>query len=375
MSRRLGYVVAAAAALLLALLGYAATRDLQPVPDSPSLRVFRGAVHVHTNASHDGKQSLERVVHDTHAAGLEFVVITEHNTQRAGAEYADNGVLVVNAVELSRPDGHSLAFELSPEQVAQAKDADAVTLRRMSPLLVAAHPDSRKHPMRDEALLGHHAAEVLSTSSDFYALGARAPWLLAYPLNPALALAALYPERSAGIERFDAMAQSEAGRALRLACGVDDHGWIGAPARLTSYVTYLPTFIPMRSAADDARALAAHLAAGESYCALGLLGDASPLSFTVRGLTGVATFGATVAVPAVLKARFAGPLPPGHTFYVYVDGALKLRSTDAAIELALSEPGRYRLEVGRDVPTLFGARHVRWIYGNPVTVTPSVAVR
>jgi hypothetical protein len=344
-------------------------------PEHKEQRVVRGAMHVHTSASHDGHQSLADIARGAKAAGLDFVVVTDHNQTFSEPFYAPEGVLVVPAVELSLQEGHVLALGMSEAAVDKARaNLDALSLldvRREARLMIAAHPDSSKHPIADGLLESFFGYELLSSSSDFYALlrSRRAPWLLSYPFNKTLALSAMYPSRARGIERYDRLS----GGPL-IACGSDDHGRIGAPERLQTYVTYLPTFIPERDARSDANAIITHLLARESYCALGLYGDASPLSVTIRSAEGIATMGSSVAAPAILRARWNGTVPDGHRMYLLRDGEVLDSTTSTGIDRTLVLPGRYRIELGRDVPKFFfGTRHLRWIYSNPIIVGPSAA--
>src|SRR3989338_7790784 len=55
-------------------------RDAKP-------NLFRGAFHVHTEYSHDSKASLELVIKTARKAGLDFVVVTDHNNLNAASAY------------------------------------------------------------------------------------------------------------------------------------------------------------------------------------------------------------------------------------------------------------------------------------------------
>ena len=363
-----GVLIAAAAARFSAI-------DIGVTPEHNEQRVVRGVMHAHTDLSHDGKQSLTELTRDAKRAGLDFVVVSDHNATLPAPLYSAEGVLVVPATELSMSMGHVLALGMGEAAVSGAKakleDLALADVRRESALVIAAHPDSKKHGIEDAVLPLFSGYELLSSSSDFYALlrSPRLLWLFGVPISARAAFSALYPARARGAARYDALP----GQPL-LTCGADDHGRIFAPERLLTYVTYLPTFIPERDAAADSKTLVDHLIARESYCALGLFGDASPLSVTVRGAGHFATIGATVSAPAILRVRWQGALPPGHKLYIYKDGESIEATGDAAIERELVQPGRYRIELGRDVPTFwFGTRHLRWIYTNPIVITPSAA--
>jgi len=311
-------------------------------------------MHVHSDKSHDGKRSLETIAKDAQAAGMDLVIVTDHSKSFGPSYYSPEGVLMVAATEMNENDGHVI---------------------HLGDLAIAAHPDSSKAPLSDAAVLATNGYELLSGSSDFYRTlkSLRAPWLLTYPMRADVALSTLYPERALGAERYDRLTQQSS---LRLTCGADDHGRIGSIDRLRTYVTYFPTFIPMRQAEEDARAVQHHLALGETYCALGLYGDASPLSITVSSDSSpIASTGGEHRLPVTLKVRWVGLLPEGHRFYVLKDGKVFKESPEPRLDVQLREPGVYRVELGRDVSTLFGHRHVRWIYANPIFVRAGLAAR
>lgn len=341
--------------------------------DQPSLRTFRGAVHVHSSASHDAQQSAETIAHDAHEAGLDFVVLTDHDQKNGEPRYIEN-VLIVPEVERSLERGHVLALggNAPAEDVRKSRDPWAL-LDDTHSFLVGAHPDSLKNPLTDEQLAHVSGYELLSASSDFYA-EARSPavfFIAAFPFRPLTAFAQLYPDRARGDARFDRLSKT---RELALFCGTDDHGWSQQPARLQTYETYVPAFFPEHDARRDADLLRAALARGESACVLGIFGDASPLSVTVKSAAGVATFGAHVSLPASLVVKWNGEKPQGHHYFVTKDGEPWYDSEGTEFNLILAEAGVYRLEVERTTPGFwFFNRHVRWIYGNPVWVAPGSA--
>jgi hypothetical protein len=75
---------------------------------------YRGDLHLHTVHS-DGRHETADVVDAAHAAGLDFVVSTEHNTNSANREWAAlhcDGLLVVAGEEVTTRHGHWLAVGL-----------------------------------------------------------------------------------------------------------------------------------------------------------------------------------------------------------------------------------------------------------------------
>jgi len=97
-----------ALAALGATLGWfallAAVRPL-PLSPPPATRELRGAWHVHTTRS-DGRGSPTDVARAARSAGLDFVVLTDHNPAELPTPAREEGVLLVPGQESSTPFGH-----------------------------------------------------------------------------------------------------------------------------------------------------------------------------------------------------------------------------------------------------------------------------
>lgn len=77
---------------------------------------YKGAIHIHTDYS-DGGGDMEEVVSSAGCAGLDFLVVSDHNTlapKKDGWEGWKEGVLVVVAAEITTNlRGHILALEVN----------------------------------------------------------------------------------------------------------------------------------------------------------------------------------------------------------------------------------------------------------------------
>src|SRR5215467_16168228 len=69
--------------------------------------VVTGAYHVHTRRS-DGSGTVDEVASEAAAAGLKFVILTDHGdaTRPPDPPLYRHGVLMVDAVEISTTAGH-----------------------------------------------------------------------------------------------------------------------------------------------------------------------------------------------------------------------------------------------------------------------------
>ena len=79
---------------------------------------YRGDLHLHTVHS-DGTYTPEELVAGADAAGLDFVVSSEHNTPTANSIWGDHArsdLLILNGEEITTRAGHYNAIGLEPEQ-------------------------------------------------------------------------------------------------------------------------------------------------------------------------------------------------------------------------------------------------------------------
>ncbi|GAA3579975.1 CehA/McbA family metallohydrolase [Amycolatopsis ultiminotia] len=112
---------------------------------------YRGDCHLHTVHS-DGKRTPEQLVADARAAGLDFIVSTDHNTQSAQlvwGDYATDDLLILNGEEVTTRSGHWPAIGLPAGTWIdwRYRAADARDFRRFvdqvhhaGGLVTAAHP-------------------------------------------------------------------------------------------------------------------------------------------------------------------------------------------------------------------------------------------
>jgi hypothetical protein len=127
-----------------------AARRLGTMPTA-SPPVARGSYHMHSRAS-DGTGTIEEMARAAAAAGLQFIVITDHGdgASPAPAPHYVGGVLCLQAVEISTTDGHYAALGLpTPPYPLAGEGRDvAEDVARLGGFGVAAHPDSARDTLR-----------------------------------------------------------------------------------------------------------------------------------------------------------------------------------------------------------------------------------
>jgi hypothetical protein len=365
--------VAAVLALRVALWRPLAVRGA--TPDDGFTRV-RGVVHVHTTLS-DGGGSPEEVAAAAKAAGLGFVVITDHNNVDAKRfEGEHDGVLVLAGTEVSTTDGHVLGLGVRDPVFRFSGDArDALEdIRDLGGYAFAAHPLSPREDFRWTGwdLPGPWGMELVNGDSQWRAAGW--PRLIRtaalYGLNPRYAVLGSLTPPDDTLARWDALL---ARRDVAGLAGADAHSrLVVRKEQAVRFPSYESLFAlaqdhvvldrPLTGqAGPDGQAIVAALARGRCYVGLDALAPAGDFSFTAEVGGRRFTMGDTVTPEAGLKLRAGGRMPAGSRITIRRDGAVAGEG-EASVELAPPGPGVYRTEVrvpGWSTP---------WILSNPIYV-------
>ena len=364
--------------------------DAFPAPAAASSgTTVRGAFHVHSRRS-DGSGTVDEIAAAAAAAGLDFVILTDHGdaTTSRPPSYR-HGVLVIEGVEISTDGGHYVALGLPDAPYPLGGDPRGVVedVRRLEGFGVAAHPSSprpalawsdRSLPVdgiewlngdsqwRDDSLLG-----LLRAAGGYWF---RAPESLASLLAR--------PERA--LARWDALAATRpvvglgaADAHARLALGNADDGYGGGvDLRFPGYEETFRTFAirvelvrPLtRDAAADGAAVIGQVRAGRTYTAIDAL--AGPVRFAYAGRTADGR-----------RVRMGERAPPGQdlTLLVSVAGpadatirllrngrevAQEAGRTLAHVAAPANDRAAYRVEVV--LPAAPGRPPVPWVTSNPI---------
>jgi hypothetical protein len=350
------------------------------VAPTPGARPWlRGAFHVHTTRS-DGRGSLEEVAAAAKAAGLRFVVLTDHNDFAPREPAFVEGVLMIPALEISTAQGHLVALGLErplegvkPQGEAALAEA---AVRAAGGWSVLAHPVQTRNPWRHEEVARRAEGYELYSADTFFREAMRRPVSRLVPALGALwgrplhGVMMLVEPEPGPIERLLELEREKPRVAL---CAHDAHGLPPYGDVFQAMAMYLP---PGRGSSDvglpgDARAAAREvlerLSRGEALCAFRALGE--PEGFALEGLEA----GAREAhVGEVLTVR----LPPheGAEVRVQVWGAGRLRPDGVTVELV--EAGAVQVEAWMRAPgDLLGTRWRPWIVPSPLRVLPQRGAR
>jgi hypothetical protein len=322
--------------------------------------VVVGSFHLHSEMSHDSSTPLAAIVAAARVAGLDFVVLSDHNEQYAGPVVRE-GVVVLSSAELSTPFGHVIG--LGARSVLSRDDrrdpAPFARIRAGGGVPVVTHPADPKQPWSGP-WDGAAGLEIANFASSARRHGGRAfmglaPLLAAGPLNRRLALDQLYDRDGTSLALWDKNPDPAFGGF----CGVDAHGWLALPDNLGAWTIVLDGKLPEREADRPAWVLAA-LESGRFYCNAGLLGGPPGLTLEARHNDApVARAGDSVTVDRAdeLVARVAGA-QPGQSLVLFRNGLAVDRSERAELRVGDLSPGTYRIELWVTVPDLVWGSHI-----------------
>jgi hypothetical protein len=327
---------------------------------APTPGEIRGAWHVHTLRS-DGLGSLDEVVRAARDAGLQFVVIADHNVLTPSEAGYRDGVLVVEATEISSVFGHVVAVGIPAAPGEPAKGDPLGRTAQAGGLAVIAHPLHPRRPFTGWGTGPWRGFEVVSDDSFWYqALQARAMGrillgALALPFDSAQTVLWISRSPVEELARFDAevAAARAAGEPPRvLLCSADAHGYPSYRAAFEAFSMHLPIRLGGDAPADS-RAVLAALLDGRAFC-------------VYDGVAPAGRVRLEAAAGGALELSVETPRRAGRAFRLLRDGReveSRVLSADGPVRVPFCVsgcgPGTYRVE-----GTLDGRP---WIFTNPVT--------
>jgi hypothetical protein len=349
---------------------------LPPPPmalDGPSLPLqAAGAYHIHTSRS-DGTGSVDEIAAAAARAGLRFVIFTDHGdgTRAPDAPAYRDGVLCIDAVEISTDSGHVVALGLTgPAPYPLAGRARDVIddIHRLGGVAVVAHPDS---PREENRWRGQNVPfdgiEWLNADSEWRddspsrLAGAAVRSLI----RPAGAIASLFDRPARTFQRWDAAA---AARPVFGLAAVDVHALtvIEQPSYLAMFRTLSQVAMLDRplsgEAMADSRAVLTALTSGRSFSIVRALAEPAALEFHATRQDGTTSSGERLP-PADDATRFRAHLPnaPGARLVLMHNGQ-PVAARHGAIEHSTVVPGVYRVEA------MFPGAAVPWLVSNPIVL-------
>ncbi len=338
-----------------------------------------GNMHVHTLYS-DGAWTHRGVAEAAVRAGLDWVVVTDHNIWVKGpAGYYDNLLLLVGE-EIHDPRrvpqaNHLLVYGADCELATLASDPQSViyAARQAGGLTFLAHPvEYASRVAHEEALgwvdwdvTGYTGIEVWNYMSEFKT---RIPTLLHALLYAYWPTAGIRGPFKAALQLWDRLLA--AGQPAVGIGGADAHGnaySLGPLRRVVFPYDYLFRAVnthilaqgPLSGTVADGQAIIFEaLRAGRAWVGCDILGSTCGFTFEARSGVERATIGGEIHRAGAVTFEVSLPFPG--TIQLAGNGRVVARASGRALKFLSTEPGFYRVQVYR------GGRG--WIFSNPIFV-------
>jgi hypothetical protein len=360
--------------LLVAVGAFAISALSAGYPNAPRAArprsVVLGAYHVHSAAS-DGSGTAEEIADAAYQAGLQFVILTDHNPERLGApRFAANGVLLIEAAELSTPHGHVVALDTERPLTAAEREGDPIgAIRALNGYAVLAHPVQERNPWKDWARAGGAVGFEVYSGDTMLRQALAAPFtrLLpaagAYLTNSTHALAVLQQEHPDAIRKLLELSVQAPMVAL---CAHDAHGLPPYEEMFQQLALTVPLYglggreaLPAR-ADEAARFILTQIVQGRAFCTFRSHGDGAGFSLEPESPNRRFRAG------EVLKVTLPGDAPPS-AVRLECHGPCEVQKDGKRI--LLQGKGPVHLELWRRAPgRFFGAEWKPWIVPSPVLV-------
>jgi len=345
-----------------------------------ALHELVGNLHMHTPFS-DGEWYHAEIAAAAQAAGLDFIVTTDHNAWVRGPEGYHGNVLVLVGEEVHdvqrRPQvNHCLIYGAEAELCLHAESPQELidAARARGALTFLAHPiDPPLHFMGEDALNwvdwdieGYTGIELWNYMSEFKGRIPNALMAVWYAYFPHRAIRGPFRQVSA---IWDGLLAK--GKRVAAIGGADAHGStysLGPLSRTVFPYEYLFRCVNMHLLADrpltgdvpsDKDAIYKALARGRCWIGYDLLGSTRGFRFTARSMANSAGMGEDLKRAAAVNYEVELPAP-GHIRLIRAGHGTVARANGRTLKHTSAEPGAYRVEITR------GGKG--WIYSNPIYV-------
>jgi hypothetical protein len=385
----------------------AAIRNLnsqRAATDDAGLADYPGAIHVHTFLGGHSTGTFAEVVAGARAAGLAFVVMTEHpssytDTRAATLNGTHDGVLFVPGNETSeserdrlltfggsiRQDDSGATPSPAMDTPATLNDARAVSTQSLidraksaGQLVFVAHPETFESWQTARGFDGMEVYNLHADARNANRLALFFDGLWSYRSFPQLLWARFHEAPAENLRRWDGL--TAGGRRVVAVAGNDAHANVGVslqdltgrPLFQIKLDPYERSFRVVRThvlmppgQTFNAEALLAALSAGHAYVAFDLLSDATGFRFTASNGAEQKTLGDEIALASGVRLKVATPV--ASRVVLIKDGRRVDVKVARVAEWSVGERGVYRVECY--LPQLPAPMNeTPWIISNPIYV-------
>lgn len=350
-----------------------------------SIYEYVGNPHVHTPYS-DGEALHARVAQAAAEAGLDFVIVTDHNVWVDGVEGYHGKVLLLVSEEVHdvrrRPQAnHLLAYNAEAELAPLASDPQGLIdeVNRRGGFSYLAHPyeygsplspDLSAIPWDDWDVTGYTGLEIWNYMSEFKALLRNKLAAVYYAYFPARGIRGPF---RATLRQWDQLLSQ--GKRVAALGGADAHGSTYSLGPLRRVVfpyaylfrcanTHILTERPFNGVFEHDKGLVyGALRAGHTWVGYDLPASTAGFRFHARSGANHALMGDELVRTGATK--FEVQTPYSGDICLLLNGRVVARARGRYLKHTTAEPGTYRVEVYRRYR--WGRRG--WIFSSPLYVT------
>ncbi len=352
-------------------------------PNPNPTYTYRGSIHNHTVHS-DGTGTIEEVVAAAARAGLDFLIITDHNTLVDQSQQGwRQGVFTLFDIEVHDPDleperNHCLTLNVSEDVSPFARDPQGLidAVRERGGLTFLAHPIDPPgklipecFPWTEWDIEGFTGVELWNFMSEFrpYATSKAKAVVMAY--FPQWFTTGPWPEMLA---KWDELLQRQPTAAIG---GPDAHAQVyhlgPLKRRFLPYDycyravnTHIVTSEPFTHDFDhDRRLLYEALAAGRAWIGYDMLHATEGFEYVGETEKGVTHMGASVSLEDHPTLRVQTPAA-GHIKLIRAGSGVVAEAKGRTLRFQPDRPGAYRVEVWKR----WWFKPRGWIFSNPIYV-------
>ena len=344
---------------------------------------YAGNIHIHTVHS-DGTGTFADVADAAHKAGLDFLIVTDHNVLLKQEEGYRQGVLVLVGEEVNDPEredeaNHLLCLGIEEDVTSYASDPQALidAVREQGGVTFLAHPIERSsklvpktYPWVDWSVRGFTGIELWNFMSSFREFAQDYATALAFSLTPHLFPEGPLPEV---LGLWDDLLVEDKVVAIG---GSDAHGktYRLGPIRRRIFPyeflfravnTHILTPVPFNgSLATDGELVYDALRQGHAWVAYDLVHPTHHFRFWATGTHDQAIMGDDITLQEGLALHAV--LPAEARVIVRQNGDIVYDRVTRLLHFPVKEPGVYRLEAWKKA----WGKERGWIFANPIYVRP-----
>ncbi len=343
---------------------------------------YRGAIHCHTTYS-DGTGSMEEVMKAANEVGIDFVMMTDHDTMKphddGHGKWWDSTLLICGTEITPQPNigNHYIAFgeeRLRVEGLNQKPPQEIIDeVTRQGWFGFLAHPDHQgtkrfnvpSYSWKDWNATGYAGLGLWDLQTDWQTqLDREDTGLTVYTEFES----ALTGPRNDTIARWDALCQK--GKVVGIG-EIDNHNfkreYEGQTLQIFPYETAFRTITnhillekPLdKNYAKARRQVLEAVRHGRLYVSFDFWDDPTEFTFEVDNGTAVGRMGDEIALGAE-KTELVVTLPEEALLNVFHNGESIHEEENDEVLLEIAQPGVYRIEAMRD--------NLTWILSNPIWV-------